>query len=119
LDGRLSVGNPEPPTTTSKDRIDEGVVARLTVRFPGQRNKEDLSALREELDERMLVDPEPRSLMINVFDLLYDSRKVILDSSSQRASMAPLETCGHHKNELDSYRRERDGMTFGMRTAWL
>jgi hypothetical protein len=53
LDGRLSVGNPEPPTTTSKDRIvvDEGVVARLTVRFPGQRNKEDLSAPREELDE--------------------------------------------------------------------
>ncbi|KAN0084938.1 hypothetical protein V8E54_001405 [Elaphomyces granulatus] len=49
LDGRLSVGNPEPPTTTSKDRIvvDEGVVARLTIRFPGQRNKEDLSVCHE------------------------------------------------------------------------
>ena len=52
LDDRLSVGDSQPPVTTSKgDSIDMGedVVTRLTVRFPYHRS-EDLSA-RQELDE--------------------------------------------------------------------
>ena len=52
LDDRLSVGDSEPPVTTSKeDSIDMGedIVTGLTVRFPDHRSK-DLST-RQELDE--------------------------------------------------------------------
>jgi hypothetical protein len=52
LDDRLSVGDSEPPVTTSKeDSMDMGEdgVTRLTVRFPDHQS-EDLSA-RQELDE--------------------------------------------------------------------
>ena len=52
LDDRLSVGDSQPPVTTSKeDSIDMGedIVTRLTVKFPDHRS-EDLST-RQELDE--------------------------------------------------------------------
>ena len=52
LDDRLSVGDSQPPVTTSKEdsiNMGEDIVTRLTVRFPDHRS-EDLST-RQELDE--------------------------------------------------------------------
>jgi hypothetical protein len=80
LDDRLSVGDSEPPVTTSKeDSMDMGEdgVTRLTVRFPDHRS-EDLSA-RQELDELLNEQDDESpcrsriSLPINDFRILRPS----------------------------------------------